>query len=279
MEGSFLTTRAAAELLGVGTTSVKRWADSGLLPCVRTPGGHRRFSREAVESLLYPALPRNDDESWDVLVDSWLARLAGDAAIDELLADLRGRYAELGAWWRVAGELASVLAAMGERWRAGRLSILKEHIVSERLARVLARAADQIPVPVDAPVALLLVANGEEHTLGLSLLEVCLREAGYAARWTGRRTPIELLGAHLAQSDVALVAVSASAGFRDRAALAAQATQLSDACDKHGVRLLLGGQGPWPDLLPHGERVSSFEHLNYVLAADNERGETRGLAS
>ena len=40
-----LTTTAAAELLGASTTSVKRWADADMLPCVRTSGGHRRFRR------------------------------------------------------------------------------------------------------------------------------------------------------------------------------------------------------------------------------------------
>ena len=45
----FLTSADVAKLLGVGPTSVKRWADSGLLPCLRTPGKHRRFAREEVE--------------------------------------------------------------------------------------------------------------------------------------------------------------------------------------------------------------------------------------
>ncbi|MBT8494320.1 MAG: helix-turn-helix domain-containing protein, partial [Deltaproteobacteria bacterium] len=52
MDAELLTTRDAAELLGVGTTSIKRWADSGLLECVKTPGGHRRFPRDAVVALL-----------------------------------------------------------------------------------------------------------------------------------------------------------------------------------------------------------------------------------
>lgn len=39
-----LTTREAAERLGVGPTSIKRWADAGLLRAVRTLGGHRRYA-------------------------------------------------------------------------------------------------------------------------------------------------------------------------------------------------------------------------------------------
>lgn len=40
-----------ADLLGVSTTTVARWADDGKLPSVRTKGGHRRYERAAVEAL------------------------------------------------------------------------------------------------------------------------------------------------------------------------------------------------------------------------------------
>src|SRR5687767_7156732 len=43
-----LTSRQAARLLGASEASVKRWADGGLLPAVRTAGGHRRFRPEDV---------------------------------------------------------------------------------------------------------------------------------------------------------------------------------------------------------------------------------------
>lgn len=52
MADDLITTRAAAGLLGVGTTSIKRWADDGTLACVRTAGGHRRFLRGDVLRLL-----------------------------------------------------------------------------------------------------------------------------------------------------------------------------------------------------------------------------------
>ena len=53
MSTDLMTTREAAELLGVGTTSIKRWADDGTLECVRTAGGHRRFPRAAVLRFLH----------------------------------------------------------------------------------------------------------------------------------------------------------------------------------------------------------------------------------
>lgn len=38
----FSLTEASA-LLGVHPTTLRRWADAGSIPCLRTPGGHRRF--------------------------------------------------------------------------------------------------------------------------------------------------------------------------------------------------------------------------------------------
>ena len=52
MTSEFLSTNKAAELLGVGTTSIKRWADEGRLQCIKTAGGHRRFRRSEVLSMM-----------------------------------------------------------------------------------------------------------------------------------------------------------------------------------------------------------------------------------
>lgn len=50
-----LTPGEVAALFRVGLTTVARWADSGYLPSLRTPGGHRRFRRADVDALLAKA--------------------------------------------------------------------------------------------------------------------------------------------------------------------------------------------------------------------------------
>jgi excisionase family DNA binding protein len=42
----------ARELLGVSASTIRRWADTGLVRAFVTPGGHRRFSRAGLEALL-----------------------------------------------------------------------------------------------------------------------------------------------------------------------------------------------------------------------------------
>jgi excisionase family DNA binding protein len=46
-----LSLSAASKLLGVHSTTLRRWADAGAVPIYITPGGHRRFARADIEAL------------------------------------------------------------------------------------------------------------------------------------------------------------------------------------------------------------------------------------
>ncbi|MGH7870077.1 MAG: helix-turn-helix domain-containing protein, partial [Candidatus Dormibacteraceae bacterium] len=63
-EENWLSLGEAARLLGVTATTLRRWSDSGHLPRLTTPGGHRRFAREAVEALL-PATSKTHPQMSD----------------------------------------------------------------------------------------------------------------------------------------------------------------------------------------------------------------------
>ena len=59
VEKTFCTTREAAALLGISVGTAQLWVDSGMLAGWKTPGGHRRVTRESIEKLrhLKPARP------------------------------------------------------------------------------------------------------------------------------------------------------------------------------------------------------------------------------
>jgi len=48
----WVTLTEACRLLGVSPSTVRRWADAGMIRTFVTPGGHRRFSRAGLEALL-----------------------------------------------------------------------------------------------------------------------------------------------------------------------------------------------------------------------------------
>src|SRR5512137_1520743 len=97
----FLSTVDVGRMAGVGPTAVKRWADEGLLSCVRTAGGHRRFQRAEVERFLRGY----SSSSTHALVDL-LLRTEGLGVEARLLTER----ARLGSWLAVAESLGEVLA-------------------------------------------------------------------------------------------------------------------------------------------------------------------------
>jgi MerR family transcriptional regulator, light-induced transcriptional regulator len=261
-----ITTQEVARMAGVGPTAVKRWSESGLLRCIRTAGGHRRFVRAEVEKFLR----RGGGESSPVEREPWVGALLepGDPhAVEALLLSERAR---TGAWHQVAETAGQALHALGSLWSAGAVTILEEHLASERLARALARVGEAIPVAPTAPRALLMCAEGDDHALGLALVELVLREAGWATDWAGRRTPIEELRGALARG-VRMLAVSASELSSDGAAMKRQAEELGRLSRAAGVALALGGSGAWPDRPRAGVRFRSLEPFHAFALAERAR--------
>ena len=64
-EGEWLSLRDACRLLDVSDTTLRQWADAGHLRVYRTPGGHRRFLRQDVESLTRAARPSAEPPARD----------------------------------------------------------------------------------------------------------------------------------------------------------------------------------------------------------------------
>jgi molybdopterin-binding protein len=97
---ALLTARVAAERLGVGYSTLKRWVRSGRVRTTRTEGGHHRVAESEIDRLLarqQPAVHRRaivhtEDESLDGL--SARNRLSGfidEVRVDGLLAQVRLR--------------------------------------------------------------------------------------------------------------------------------------------------------------------------------------------
>ncbi len=257
------TSAEAAELLGVSPSTVKRWVDEGELEAERTVGGHRRITRAALDAFRTRlSATATTSGPADQLVDLLLA--GGPALRTEArLLELR---AESGSAVGLTARVADALGVLGERWRRGVITVVDEHLASERLARALARLAEWMPLPAGAPRALLCAAQGDEHTLGLSLVEVVLREAGWETMWSGRRTPIDDLVRTIADplNRVRLVALSASVVSKDERALALEERVVGGACERVGAMLLVGGAGAWPAHPRHARLVRDLAEADRI---------------
>ncbi|MDF1565777.1 MAG: excisionase family DNA-binding protein [Deltaproteobacteria bacterium] len=263
-----LSSREAAGRLGVGTSTLNRWADEGRIHCQRTAGGHRRFHPTAVQALLdhqqggVSALPST----------SWADRFLAASDVASLRADLLRARSRLGSWGEVADSVAPGIVELGERWARGELSVVAEHLASARLSRALAAIVEALPVSPEAPVVLLATPESEEHTLGLALAEVCAREAGLRTHWIGARTPPEALAETILRTeDLACVTISASAFSQDPDLLRKIVAHLAQACDQRGAALIVGGSGAWPEPMPAGSRLRSYTSYSALLARSGAR--------
>ena len=168
-------------------------------------------------------------------------------------------------WFAVAETLGTVLDELGRRWQEGTLSVFEEHVFSARLSRGLARMAATLPTRIGAPRALLATLEAEAHTLGLSLVELCVHEWGWATTWIGRETPVSELERLVLRGDSAALLLSASL-HADPAQLMTAAQQLGAACRSARVGLVMGGKGSWPDPPPFGRVIRSFRDLRGWMA-------------
>ena len=101
----WISTKKAMALLGVGSTTVKRWADDGTLANMRTPGGHRRFRRDAVELLLRQQPATGND----LHIDEWIKLLTEESDVLRIRGEIYQLRDQLGGWYRAADFLDNVM--------------------------------------------------------------------------------------------------------------------------------------------------------------------------
>ena len=94
----WLSLHDASAILGVATSTLRRWGDAGRVPMKRTLGGHRRFARQAIEKLAReqtpssPILPAHAPvqargwgvDSRELARQEWHARLAARPGADRM---------------------------------------------------------------------------------------------------------------------------------------------------------------------------------------------------
>jgi excisionase family DNA binding protein len=262
MSGDALTSAEAAELLGVSASTVKRWVDTGELESTRTVGGHRRIRRTIVER--FRARMDGVDPGPAGPSPGLVDLLLSDTPAQEVEARMMTLRSQAGSAAALGDVLAPAIQELGERWTSGGISMVEERLASERLSRALARLVEWVPIDAAAPRALLATAYGDDHTLGLSVVELVLREAGWHTLWAGRHTPpAEIAAAVIDRSHgIRLVALSASIASRDRRALAAQEKLIGEACREAGAQLIVGGSGAWPESPRHGTLLRDFRQLD-----------------
>ncbi len=240
----------AARLLQVGDTTLKRWTEEGRIPFERTLGGHRRFRRDDVMRLRgqlmgekpAPAEPVDSPDS-----RRWLDVPGDPTEPTALMGRLLLLRAESRDWAETCDRLCSgLLTEIGERWSNGKMTCAQEHAMSRSLEIALAKIGHQLAVSPVAATVVLACPPGERHTLGLTMVELVLRERGFRVQFLGGDVPTHDIVEAIRKARPVGVGLGASSCVRPSGELAEPARAVAAVAQEIGARFFLGGGAAWP---------------------------------
>jgi MerR family transcriptional regulator, light-induced transcriptional regulator len=294
---TLLSPRELAEAIGVSESSVKRWADDGLLRASRTAGGHRRiplreavrFVRETGAAVVKPevlglrdmAVAEADRSLSDHAERLFDALLHGEAARARGL--VQASYLQGGSVAALLdGPLRSALSRIGERWRHAEAGIFEEHRALDLSIQALRRLALLIPEPdPSAPAALGGAPEADPYVLATLGVSLTLTEVGFRATNLGAHSPTVALLRAAETLRPAIVWLSVSSG-ENLQGVRRQVRELTAGLPDSCV-LALGGQQSGEIDLPRsarvfrGESMAALEAFAQGLLAAAQPGQMVGL--
>lgn len=252
-----LSPKELATAIGVSESSLKRWADDGLIRVARTAGGHRRipiaeairFIRETKTPLVRP----------EVLGFTDLDLVQADTTGGEEPADLLYRYLAAGqapearglvmslylSGQTVAaladGPVRSALERLGRLWEHHENGVFIEHRATDICMEALWQLHTTLEPRTTVATAVGGAIPGDPYILASLLAATVLAAEGYHAVNLGPNTPFEALRAAVDHHKATLAWLSFS-HVPDRPAIEAGARRFAQEMAERGVRLVVGGQ-------------------------------------
>ena len=140
--------------------------------------------------------------------------------LPELRRDLSQTLMKQGLQQFVLTTVAPLNLAVGEAWLSGEFAVFEEHLYTEQIQSVLRNAVSSVQPHGRAPRVLLTSLPHELHSLGLLMVESLLAVEGAACVSLGPDTPCSEIARAAAAHRVDIVALSFSATFGEKAAVA-----------------------------------------------------------
>ncbi|MEZ6197677.1 MAG: hypothetical protein R3F20_18455 [Planctomycetota bacterium] len=245
-----LSPRDLARAIGVSESSMKRWADDGLVQTNRTPGGHRRiawaealrFIRESGSSLVRPELlgleslgPKAGAEG-EILHDL-LASGDGDGAFSFLTSRFLDGATLVSLF---DGPLRAAMQRLGELWRHESRGIFVEHRATDICLELIRKLRAGLPLRADSPVAIGGAPAGNHHGIGSLLAATVLEECGFRASNLGPDMPLEVLAGGARETGARLVWVSVAL-VENEEEFVSELRGLARSCGDASCGLAIGG--------------------------------------
>lgn len=237
---------------------IKRLMDRG-----HRPGKLLLLDEAALDALDAPLASEHPETSTQQL-DAWM-HLVESHDHEAMQALFRRELIRRGMRRFVQDIVGPLIARVGEAWARNQIGVFEEHLFSQHMEKLFREALAGIALAEGRPRVLLTTLTGEEHTLGLLMVEALLTVEDAYPVLLGPQTPVsEIVRAAIAkQVDVVCLSFSsvystslAVQGLADlRQALPASTAIWAGGYGVKGIRKPLEGV----DLIP--EMADLFERL------------------
>jgi DNA-binding transcriptional MerR regulator/methanogenic corrinoid protein MtbC1 len=215
---------------------IRRLLDQGLRPGKVVPLGDKALSELAAtlsEASLRP--PKVDPAQKHLIALVCSGDMTGlDAALEQALTrdGLRGF---------VLHTFAPLATTAGELWADGQLQVFEEHLSTRHLVHFLDAAMSRVGRPRGNPQVLLATLPGEQHALGLLMVEALLWYGETPTLNLGTDVPLDQVVAAIERSGAKTVALSFSACY-PRGPVRKHLEELAERLPQ-GTSVWVGGAG------------------------------------
>jgi excisionase family DNA binding protein len=254
---TIISSKTAAEFLNVNESTVKRWADSGIIKCYRTAGGHRKFRLEdlqkhAVENdyqitdlMFVDKKSQSGNESINRIYRSLSSKLEkyilkGDSkeAYVLLYSMYYNKYSVADIFDRVVRE---AMTNIGLKWQDKTLDIATEHIATNTLLPALQKFEGVIYKKDKIKKTVICAGpESEYHEVGLLCVKLALESEGWNVIYPGINLPFKSISELINKIKPDMICISATY-IRDIKSYEKELNKLIKVSELSGAKLLLGG--------------------------------------
>lgn len=288
------TIKTVVQETGIAPATLRAWERRyGVLSPGRSEGGYRLFSERDISTLRWlksqvdagmsisravalleirrqageepeleldrrgVALPPHNIRTTEAIVEDLLAALLAfqEDGAERLLGEAFALYPVDTVAEKI---VAPTLVEIGERWHRGDVSVFQEHFATAFLRRRLTVVFNAYEQPRSGPLAMTGSAPSEWHDVGILLVSLALRRAGWRVIYLGQNVPAEHLLSELQRMKPELLCLSCAT--RDSALAARVIDRALGKAPEPRTQLILGGRA----FQAHPELVSDFPHATIL---------------
>ncbi|MDQ3021521.1 MAG: cobalamin-dependent protein [Bacteroidota bacterium] len=278
-----ISSKKAANYFNVNESTIKRWADSGILKCYKTAGGHRKFK---LEDLRKHAIA-NDYQNTNLLFVEKKTRMKSEIIKKDytvinnklekyiLKGNIRLTYELLFTLYMNKYSLDEIfdciiketMKSIGLKWENKTLSIESEHIATNTIISSLHQFENIIQKKVNnKKTAICAGLENEFHEIGLLCVKIALEEEGWNVIYPGINLPVKSLTELIKKHKSKLLCVSSTFTSNSKS-YKHQIKELKKVSELSGAKFLFGGENKFTKINKDANCISIWDLKKYIKEA------------